>query len=130
MSRSLFVLAVAVAFSGLGCSSIFGSDKAVVLAVTEIEAPASIPAGTALSAIVTVESGGCRRFDRLATTRTAAGATFVAWGRDAGGKNVSCPADIRYDHVPARFDPPFASTFTLSADRAGTTPVIVTVQID
>jgi hypothetical protein len=113
-----------------GCSSVFGSDKAVVLAVTEIEAPASIPAGTALSAIVTVESGGCRRFERLETNRTGSGATIVAWGRDAGGKNRACTTDIRYDHVPASFDPPFTSTFTLSANRAGTTPVVVTVRID
>jgi hypothetical protein len=129
MKSAMLGLVVLVA-SVSGCSSIFGSDKAVVLAVTEIEAPASIPAGTALSAIVTVESGGCRRFDRLETNRTASGATIVAWGRDASGKNVACTSDIRYDHVPARFDPPFASTFTLSADRAGTTPVVVTVRID
>jgi hypothetical protein len=129
-SALLGFVGAALVSSASGCASIFGYDKAVVLAVTEIAAPASIPSGTRLSAVVTVESGGCREFDRLETKRNQSGATFVAWGRDRGGKNVSCPADVRYDRVPAHFDPPFGSTFTLAAGRDRLAPISVTVRID
>jgi prophage tail gpP-like protein len=116
--------AVALVSSGAGCW-ILAPHESVILPVTEIAAPASIPAGTQLSVVLTVQTGGCTRFDRIETERTATRATITAWGREpASGRNVQCTADIRYDRHTVNFNPPFGSTFDIVINREGEGPAL------
>ena len=107
--RTIAVLAVAVTLSG--CDDSLAPSRVVILPITRLDAPASVdPAGT-LVGQVTVESGGCRRFDRLQTTRASGRVTIRAIGRDASGPDVLCTGDIQYTVVEYRADGPFTDPF-------------------
>jgi hypothetical protein len=131
MSRGLLVLGVTLVFSSLGCSSIFRGDRSVILAVPEVTAPTTIAPGTPLTVALTVQSGGCRRFDHIETSKNESGATLIAWGRDSGGENALCTTDIRHDRVSVTFNPPFASTFRITVNQGDILPpVILTVRVE
>jgi len=104
------VAALAYAVSLSSCDSL-APTRVVVLPITELVAPASVdPAGT-LVGEVTVQSGGCRSFERLQTTRTSGRVTIRAIGRDASGPDVLCTGDIQYTVVEYRADGPFTDPF-------------------
>ena len=114
-----------------GCRNPFSPGRSVILTVTEIAAPASVGAGAPIPVVLTVMTGGCVSFDRIETRSDASGASITVWGDDTSGgsKNVACPQDIRYEQHSLRFDPPFASTFTLSVNRGRLSPLTATVQV-
>lgn len=132
MRTALSWVAAAVIVAAVsGCGNIFGSDQAVILSVTEINAPPTVPPASSFSVTLTVQTGGCRRFDYIDTDRTQSVANVTVWGRDAaaGRKGVVCPDDIRLEQHTVTFAPPFASTFTIMAGGGAMNPLTVTVEI-
>jgi prophage tail gpP-like protein len=125
--RALAMLALGLALSG--CEFPFGPDRAVVLFISDLDAPASVDAGETIVVKVTVESGGCRRFDRLEATRVAGRVTFRAHGRDSSGPKVSCTADIRYNVVEYDARPPLTDPFVLVAFQPDKTELTRTVRV-
>lgn len=125
-----WVLAAAIVSSVSGCRSIFGSDQAVILHVTELNAPATVDPGSSFSVVLTVQTGGCRRFDYIDTDKSQSGANITVWGRDSGaGRNVACPTDIRFESHTVVLDPPFASSFVITVGRGALSPLTATVTI-
>ena len=112
-----------------GCRNPFASDKLVLLHVSELEAPATVSASANLSVVLTVEVGGCVSFDHIEREKASTGATLTAWGRDAGGKNVSCPAFIASEKHATSFTPPFASEFTVTVNRGRLSPLTAVVAV-
>ena len=127
MSRGLLVLGVTLAFSALGCSSIFGRDQSVILGVTQIDAPATVAPSSSLSVTLHVALvNGCQGFDRIEIDRVATGANVTVWGTDAsrGRKNISCPQEYKEEPRTIVFNPPFGSTFTISVNDGAITETV------
>lgn len=132
MKRVLFGLAVSSLLAGaISCAGLFEPDQLVVLGVSKLEAPAAITAGTPLTAVITVETGGCTSFDHLEVTRNASTASLTAWGIDAskGEKGIACPAVLFETPHSQNFDPPFQSPFTIQVQRGRLSPLVTTVQV-
>jgi hypothetical protein len=106
-------------------------DQSFVFNVSKIDAPASIAPGTSLSVVLTAVSGGCARFDHIETQRNASGASITVWGVNPaiGNPEMACTADIRNEPHTVSFDPPFATTFTVSVNRPQLAPLTATVRI-
>ena len=131
MKRVLFGLAVVgLAAAPLGCNP-FAADQSVVLLVDQLDAPASISAGSPLTVVLTVVVGGCKVFDRIAVQRNASGATMIAYGRDvAKGKDLACTQQALPEAHSYQFDPPFQNQFTVQVQREmGLSPLTATVQV-
>jgi hypothetical protein len=131
MKRVLFGLAVVgLAAAPLGCNP-FAADQSVVLLVDQLDAPASISAGSPLTVVLTVVVGGCKVFDRIAVQRSVSSATMIAYGRDVAiGKDVACTDDARPEPHSYRFDPPFPNSFTVQVPRErGLSTLSKTVQV-
>lgn len=125
--------AVAVVVLAIGaCRNPMAPDQSVVLDVSKLAAPASIAAGTPLSVVLTVVTGGCRTFDHIEIRRDASAATVTAWGKDVsvGRKNVACTADIRLKSESYQIEPPFANVFTVTVTRPQLAPLTATVQVE
>jgi hypothetical protein len=103
----------------------------VVLDVSKLDAPATIAAGSPLTAVLTVTVGGCTSFENIVANRSASGASLVAYGRNAakGRKNVSCPADVRSESHSYAFDPPSRGEFTIQVQRGSGSRLTATVQV-
>ena len=131
MRLVIFGVAFAAAATVPFACNPFAPDQSVILGVTRLEAPATIPAGSPLTVVVTVETGGCRTFDHFSVERQASVASIVAWGRDAaqGRNDVACPADIRLEPHSYQFDPPFQNSFMILVYREGLDPLTATVQV-
>jgi len=118
-------------FGPMACSSLLSPDQSVILGVSKLEAPASIAAGSPLTVVLTVTTGGCTSFDRIEVTRDASGASFTAWGTNAakGRKNIACPAFIVDTPHPYQLDPPFNNPFAVQVQRGRLGPLTATVQV-
>jgi len=123
----VFVVTATIA----SCWNPFAPDQAVVLGVTQLDAPATISTGSPLTVVLTVVTGGCKSFDHIEAQRQAASASLTAWGRDgAKGRNdIVCPDNIVYEPHSYRFEPPFQSPFTVTVNRGRLSPLIATVQV-
>lgn len=120
MRLGLLVLGGTLAFSTVGCGSIFGSDQSVVLGVSQLDAPATIAPSASLSVTLHVKLvDGCYDFDRFEIDRVATGANVTVWGTDAskGRKNIACPQVYEEEPHTIVFNPPFGSTFTISVNQ-------------
>ncbi|HJQ09684.1 MAG TPA: hypothetical protein VJ840_01510 [Gemmatimonadaceae bacterium] len=113
------------------CRNPFASDPVVMLDVTELTAPSTIAATSALDIVLTVIVNGCQRFDRIQVVGYASGATLTVWGPDASvdNKDVVCPTVIKSEPHGYRFNPPFSGTFDITVDRGRLSPLRATVQI-
>jgi hypothetical protein len=114
----------------LACNP-FAPDQSIILEVSQLDAPASVAANAPLSVVLTVVTGGCRRFDRIEARRDASSATLTAWGTDGsiGRKDVLCTSDIRYEPHTYQFNPSFTNPFTITVNPGGINPLIATVQV-
>ena len=113
-----------------GCSSIFEpGERSILLPITQVVAPSTVAPGAGFSVTFTVESGGCKSFDRLETTRSGAVLTAVAHGTQAVGKNIVCPTDIRYDSMVQEVVPPVSDPFSIVARQPDGTEATVQVRV-
>ena len=130
MKRLLSVMAVVgLAAAPIGCNP-FADDQSVVLLVDQIDAPATISAGSPLTVVLTVIVGGCKTFERFAVQRDAFGASIVALGRNGAiGKDVACTDNAVPESHSYQFDPPFQDPFTIHVPREGLDPLTATVQV-
>jgi hypothetical protein len=132
MKRFLFGIAVVgLAAAPLACDNPFGPDQSLRLHVTELDAPAAISAGSSLTVTLTVQTGGCLRFDHFEVERDGAFATVTVWGEDAakGRTEITCTADVRFEPHSYTFDPPLGSPFTVQVDRGRLSPLTAVVQV-
>jgi hypothetical protein len=122
---------VIVATVAVGACNPFAPDQSVILGASKLEAPTTIAAGSPLTVVVTVTTGGCLTFDHFSVERQADAASIVAWGRDAakGRNDVSCTSDIRFEPHSYQFDPPFHNSFMVLVYREGLDPLTATVQV-
>jgi hypothetical protein len=131
MKGALLGVGMGLLVSAGGCNLFSGPDQSLRLGVEKLEAPARNSAATPISVVVTVMTGGCKVFDRFVTSKSATGATLTAIGRDlAAGKDMACTDDLILTPHTVRFDPPFASTFTITVYRPIQEPLTATVQIE
>jgi hypothetical protein len=102
----------------------------VVLGVSKLDAPTTVAAGSTLTVVLTVETGGCVSFDRIEVTRDASGANLTAWGVDISNRRGTVCPDILIE-TPHRYDfkPPFQSPFTIQVQRGRLSPLTATVQV-
>jgi hypothetical protein len=131
MKRFLSVIAVVVlAAPPLGCNP-FAPDQSVVLGVSKLEAPTSVSAGSPITVVLTVTTGGCKTFSRIDLERDASAASLTPWGTDGakGRKDITCPANIVDTPHAIRLDPPFQNPFMVLVPRVGMEPLTATVQI-
>ncbi len=130
--KSLFVgiAVVGLVAVPIACNP-FAPDQSVVLSVTQLDAPATIAAGSPLTVVLTVTTGGCTGFDRIEALRGATGASITVWGRDAsvGRSDLICPAILRNEPHSFTFDPPFQGSFTVQVQRGRLDPLTATVQV-
>jgi hypothetical protein len=112
-----------------GACNPLAPKRMVVLGVSKLDAPATIAAGSTLSVVVTVETGGCLSFDHIEVTRDASGASLTAWGLDASRKDISCPDILVETPHSYDFKPPFQSPFTIQVQRGRLSPLTATVQV-
>jgi hypothetical protein len=132
MRRAITVVfaAVAIVAIDVACNP-FAPDQSVILGVQRLDAPASISAGSSLTVVLTVTTGGCLGFDHIEAERAASGVSLTAWGRDAskGRNDIVCPAVIISEPHSYQLDPPFQSPFTVTVNRGTLSPLTATVQI-
>ena len=130
MKRYLSVMAVVgLAVAPLGCNP-FADDQSVVLLVEQIDAPATVSAGSPLTVALTVIVGGCKTFERFAVQRDAFGASMIALGRNAAiGNDMACTDNAVPESHSYQFDPPIQDPFTIRVQREGLEPLTATVQV-
>ena len=130
MKSALFGVVVVAVVAVSACNP-FAPDQSVLLGVSKLEAPATIAAGSPLTVVLTVTTGGCKTFDRIAVERDASAVSLTPWGTDGaiGKKNILCPANIIDTPHSIRLDPPFQSPFVILVPREGLDPLTATVQI-
>ena len=129
MKSVLLGVVAGLVVSASGCNLFSEPDQRLRLGVEGLEAPSRNPAANPLSVVVLVVTGGCKIFDRFETSRSAAGATLTAVGRDVSEGRACTDEAIVTPHT-VRFDPPFASTFTITVNRFNQEPLTATIQID
>ncbi|HEX6533577.1 MAG TPA: hypothetical protein VF041_03215 [Gemmatimonadaceae bacterium] len=105
---------VCLTLAVLACGDSSGPGRQVVLDVTALAAPDTVPAAGPLTVTVTVTVGGCLSFERFHVERTAARLDLVAVGRDGSGPGVACTADVRYEAHEYSAGPPFTDPFTVA----------------
>jgi hypothetical protein len=111
------------------CEVALGPGREVILVITNVEAPAEIAPGSVLTVRVTVESGGCRRFDRVVATQANDRVTIVAHGHDTSGPGVLCTGDIRHTERVVQLEPPFTDPFTVVARQPSGPPTTLVVRV-
>jgi hypothetical protein len=133
MKLALLGAGIVALFVGpIACSdSVFDPDQSVILGVSKLDAPATVSAGSPLTVVLTVTTGGCTAFDHVEIERDASGASFTAWGIDGakGRTDIACPQYIENTPHSYQLDPPFQSVFTITVNRGRISPLIATVQI-
>jgi hypothetical protein len=124
-------LAAVVFLVGCDGSNPFAPDQSVTLDVGKIAAPTTVAAGTPITVVLTVTTGGCLSFDHIQVNRDASSAYVTVWGRDGakGRSGVACPANLVLEPHSYQFDPPFANAFAIQVDRGRLPPLQATVQV-
>lgn len=127
--RSASLIALLVV---LGCRNSTDTPTPIVLGVSSVAAPSSISSGERIDVTLNVQVGGCLVFDHLEVRRSDSGATMTAWGYDITegikDRGIACTRMVDEAHAYS-FDPPFATTFTLSVERGRLGPLITTVAV-
>ena len=129
-ARSSVLLTAMVATLGCNALGLF-RDQSVVLDVSDLKAPAAVTATSPIDVVLTVVTGGCLSFDRIAVERSGSAAQVTVWGKDSskGRRDVACPADIRFEPHNYRFEPPFTGNFEITVNRGRLSPLMATVQV-
>jgi hypothetical protein len=106
----------------VACSNPFATGREVRLYIRELQTPLTVRASGPLDAVAVVYVGGCVSFRRFQIARNGPTVQVTAVGHDAGGRGVSCPADIRDESKAMRIYGTFADSLILSARQPdGTT---------
>jgi hypothetical protein len=122
--------AVTLAASALACNP-FAPAQTVVLPVSVIDAPATVAPSAAFTVTLTVQTGGCTTFDRIAVESDATGARLVPWGKNPalGRKDVACPQDIRYEPHAVQLKAGASDPFSIQVDQGRLAPLQATVRV-
>ena len=126
------VLLVVASGAVVGCSNLSAPDQTVILGVSKLDAPSTVSSGQAINLVLSVELGGCLRFDRIETNRDASGANLIVWGKDIsiGRKGITCTSELRIEPHSVDLQPPFQNPFTVMVQRGRLPPFVATVQVN
>jgi hypothetical protein len=124
---SFGVVAVALV-AGCGLTD---PDQSVILGVSQLDAPATVASGSSITAVLTVDLGGCLSFDHIQLDRDANGAMITVWGNDSskGHKGIVCTSNLVLQSHSVQLDPPFANSFTIEVNRNRLSPLTAVVQV-
>ncbi len=123
------IVAAVLAWTTVSCTNPFVNGRRdITLYVSEIVVPASAPATGTLTSTVTVQTGGCKQFERFRVTTTPAFVTIEARGTDAAPGNI-CTDDILLRKMSLDFSGPFSDPLTITAIEPDATVLVRTVRI-
>jgi len=128
MKSVLFGIVVFSLVSNTACRDILDSRTSKILSVVQIDAPARITAGSPLSVDLTI-SIACNSVERVEIQRNASRADITVWApASRGNEAIECTMykNLRQTVTIA---PPFAPTFTVSANGGTLPPVEATVEV-
>lgn len=111
------------------CVNPFELGADVQLPISEIDVPASVPAGGRLTVTLTVVTGGCRDFDRFRSSRQANVLLIEAWGKDTGGSQA-CTDDIRFEQQDFSAEGPFSDPLVVSAVQPDGSSITKSVRVE
>jgi len=124
------VVSVAVVLIVTGCSSVLEPNRrSIILPITRINAPSTVAPGASFSATFIIQSGGCKRFERVETTKTDKALTVLARGTEATGSNIVCTTDIREDAVVELVTPPISDPFSVIGKQPDGSETTVQVRV-
>ncbi|MEO7369054.1 MAG: hypothetical protein ABIZ36_13945 [Gemmatimonadaceae bacterium] len=111
------------------CTNPLGNDRRdIKLHIAALVVPASAPAAGTFTATITVETGGCKRFERFSVTKTPTSAMIEAEGTDAGPDAI-CTQEIRLEQKTLDLSGPFSDPFTITAIQPDESVLTRTVRI-
>jgi hypothetical protein len=130
MKSAWLVACIAAVFATVACNP-FSPNQSVILAVTKLEAPATVAPAGPLSVTLTVQFGGCISFNRIDVQRFAGGARLIPWGTDAsiGHKDLVCPSILHEESHSVQVDPPFVDPFNILVEQGALAPVTAVVRV-
>ena len=131
MKRALSIALFAELLLSAASCNPFEPDQTVVLAVSKIDAPSTVVAGTPFDVVLTVDTGGCRSFERMDVVRSQMGVSFTVWGKDGskGRSDVTCPDNLILEPHTYQVKPPFSGPFNIYVNRGRLSPLTATVQV-
>jgi hypothetical protein len=122
----------------LGCTNGTAPGEPVLLHVSQIDAPASVAAGSSFAVNLTVGVGGCLVFDHIEARKSASDIILTVWGTDNSnqlrpdmadrGVDVVCAA-ARTEVRSITLKAPSAGTLTLVVEEGTLAPLTATVKV-
>jgi len=100
----------------------------VVLGVEEVVAPTELAPNAELVATITVITGGCKRFEQFASTRSDGRLTVEARGSDAT-PGQTCTRDLRLEPHEYRASLPAGNPVVLAVRRPNGPDLVRQIQI-
>ena len=117
--RPLVRLVPALLATLAACDGLFERERAVQLGVESLVAPATFAPDAPFDVTLTVVTGGCRWFERIAAERSGDRVVLQARGRETTGPDVACPANIEYEPHVHTVRPPFGDSVVVVVQQPG-----------
>ena len=132
MKLAWSMVVVAVVGTTVACGNSLAPDQSVILGVYNVDAPSAVSAGQTINLVLSVELGGCLKFDRIDVQGSATGADVTAWGKDVsiGRKGITCTSDLKLEPHSVELKPPFQNPYTVMVNRGRISPFVITVQVN
>ena len=104
-------------------SSPSAPSEFVLLGAYQLNAPATVAAGSSLTVVLTVYTGSCLHFDHIDESRRGTTITLAPFGIDQVDlpPNTACTTELRLEVHSYQLDPPFPQQFdvVVPASRFG-----------
>jgi hypothetical protein len=128
MKSALLGIVAFALVSAVACREPLDPLTSKILPVSEIDAPATIAAGSLLSVDLII-SVGCNSVERVEVIKSASVAHITFWAPAVrGSENIEC-AMAKWIKQTVTIDPPFAQSFTVSGNAGTLPPVEVRVEV-
>jgi hypothetical protein len=112
-TASLGLVVLAVTMGLVGCNeSAAPTSQVKRIAVSKLEAAATVAAGAPLDVVLTVEIGGCATFDHISESRSGSQIDLKAWGVVPDSPCATL-MNLKLEPHAYRLEPPFPTTFTI-----------------
>jgi hypothetical protein len=129
--KTVWSVLLSAVFVLLGGCSVLDPDQSVILPAIQLDVPATVSAAAPFTITLTLRTGGCTNFDRLAVEKFDTGVRIVPWGTNSniGHKDTTCPTNIVDEPHTVQLEPPFSNPFQVSVEQGRLAPVVATVQV-
>ena len=112
-------LALASLVALAACDGFLERERSLQLGVQSLVAPATFAPDAPFDVTLTVVTGGCRWFERIAAERSGDQIVLQARGRETTGPDVVCPANIEYEPHAYTVRPPFGDSVAIVVQQPG-----------